>query len=168
VPDLLDDRLTRLHQYWSAKRGDRPAPRRADIDPPLDIPDLLPILTLIEVLRDPLQFRLRLVGTGVVQALGRDGTGRFVDESLYGSDAPAIVATYRRMIEEVRPFQRRSRLTWNGTAWQVLDAIELPLIDDDGRVRMILGGNCFTLAPDTDGPARTYDPIDPDRDATPN
>lgn len=168
MPRLLDGRLTRLHRYWSAKRGDRPAPRRCDIDPPLEIPDLLPILTLIEVLRDPLRFRFRLVGTAVVAAVGRDITGRFTDESLYGADAPAIIATYRRMVEDVRPFRRRSRLAWNGTEWQVLEAIELPLIDDDGRVCMILGGNGFTMSSDTGGPARIHEPFDSDRDTAGN
>lgn len=158
----FDGRLTRLLRYWAAKRGDQPAPRRADLDPLLEIPDLVPMLTLIDVLRDPLRFRFRLVGTSVVQALGRDATGRFADEALYGSEAAGIVATYRRMTEEIRPFHRRSRLAWNDREWRVLEAVEVPLIDDDGRVCMIMGGNRFTLTSDTDGPPRTYEPIDLD------
>jgi hypothetical protein len=161
---LFDGRLARLLSYWSARRGDRPAPRRADIDPPLDIPDLLPILTLVDVLHDPLRFRYRLVGTAVAEGLGRDATGRFVDAALYGDEAPAMFATYERLATEIRPFRRRSRLAWNQQEWLVLDAIELPLVDDDDRVCMILGGNCFTMTSDTSGPARDYRPLDPDGD----
>ncbi len=156
----FDGRLIRLLRYWTAKRGDRRAPRRADLDPLLEIPELVPMLTLIDVVREPLRFRFRLVGTAVVHALGRDATGRFADESLYGSEAAGIVATYRRMTEEVRPFRRRSRLAWNDREWQVLEAVELPLIDDTGQVCMIMGGNCFTLTSDPPGPARIYEPID--------
>lgn len=155
---LFDGRLTRLLRYWSTKRGDRPAPRRADLDP-LDIPDLLPILTLVDVLRDPLRFRYRVVGTAVAEGFGRDATGRFVDEDLYGAEARAIFATYERLTVEVRPFRRHSRLAWSSREWQVLEAIELPLIDDEGRVCMVLGGNCFTLTSDASGPARTYEPV---------
>lgn len=155
---LFDGRLTRLLAYWSAKRGDRPAPGRGDLDP-LDIPDLLPIISLIDVLRDPLRFRYRLVGTAVVEAFGRDGTGRFVDDSLYGADAPAVFASFERIATEARPFRRRSRLHYTGSGWLVLEAIELPLVDEAGAVTMILGGNSFTVSQDVDGPERIYEPL---------
>lgn len=157
---LDDERLQRLFAYWNARRGDRPAPARADIDP-LDIPDLLSIVTLVDVLHDPLRFRYRLIGTAVAQALRRDSTGRFVDEALYGSEAPAMFATYERLATEVRPFRRWSRLAWNEQEWLRLEALELPLIDDAGQVVMILGGNCFSLTEDGSGPTRTYEPFWP-------
>ncbi|MHA1570610.1 MAG: hypothetical protein ACTSWM_02215, partial [Alphaproteobacteria bacterium] len=42
-------------------RGERPFPSRADPDP-LDIPHLLPAVSLVDVLTDPIDFRFRLVG----------------------------------------------------------------------------------------------------------
>lgn len=52
-----------LLDYWEARRGDRGVPRRGDIDP-LDLPpSLLPHLLLIDVEREPLDFRYRLAGT---------------------------------------------------------------------------------------------------------
>lgn len=162
---LIDPRLVRLLGYWVERRGVRTAPRRADIDP-LDIPDLLPILNLLDVLHDPLRFRHRLVGTEVVQALGRDATGRFVGEGLYGSAAQEVFDSLARLTREVRPFRRHSRLSWNGQEWLLLEALELPLLGDDGRVAMILRGNCFSLMAEAPAERLSFEPLDPDQAAT--
>lgn len=56
--------LVALLGYWHGKRGSRRFPARADIDP-TDIPAFLPRIMLADVRHDPLDFRYRLVGTGV-------------------------------------------------------------------------------------------------------
>lgn len=151
-------RLVDLYDYWTAKRGSRRAPTRADIDP-LDIPELLPYLTLIDVLRDPLRFRYRLVGTAVVEALERDATGRFADKRLLGTGAGEIIRTFERHVRECRPFHRRSSLSWHDQEWLIVDAIDLPLVDASGRVAIILRGNSFTIASNEAPPASLYEPL---------
>ena len=155
---LQHSRLRHLYDYWAAKRGSRRAPTRADIDP-LDIPDLLPYLTLVDVLHDPLRFRYRLVGTAVVEALGRDATGRFADKRLLGTSADEIIRTFERHVRECRPFHRRSSLTWRDRGWLIVDAIDLPLIDASGRVAIILRGNNFTIATNGVLPESLYEPL---------
>lgn len=159
--DLLEafgGRFGRFLDYWRACRGDRVAPRRADVDP-LDIPDLLPFLSLIEVLREPLRFRYRVIGTAVVEGFGRDATGRYIDESLYGGEAAAIASTHARLVAEVRPFHRRARMHYTGKGWQVLDALEVPLVDDGGRVTHIFGCNGFSMSSHDPGAGRTHEPL---------
>ena len=46
---ITDARLRALYEYWMEKRGDRAMPARADIDP-TEIPDLLPIVGLADVI----------------------------------------------------------------------------------------------------------------------
>jgi hypothetical protein len=60
--------------YWESRRAGRDMPARADLDP-LHIPKLLPRIMLFDVLRDPLDFRYRLIGTGVCERLEHDTTG---------------------------------------------------------------------------------------------
>jgi hypothetical protein len=84
--------LARVRAYWEAKRGDRVAPRRADIDP-IDLKDVLPRVMLADVVarpapltetadRDPgaademLDFRYRLAGTAISSVHGDDATGK--------------------------------------------------------------------------------------------
>lgn len=50
--------------HWERMRGDRAMPARADLDP-VDIPRLLPLTILVDVIEEPLDFRYRLIGTEV-------------------------------------------------------------------------------------------------------
>ncbi len=76
----------RLHEYWTEKRRDRSMPLRKEIDP-TEIHELLPNVAILDIEDEDGKtfFRHRLVGTGVVDALGKDSTGRRVGENLGGS-----------------------------------------------------------------------------------
>jgi hypothetical protein len=71
--------LRQLYEYWDSKRAGRAMPARSDLDP-IEIPDLLRHLILLDITHDPLRFRVRLYGTGVAELRGHDLTGRFLYE----------------------------------------------------------------------------------------
>lgn len=86
--DTLDDLdLQHLFGYWSRAAGAGPAPRRADIDPPIDLPEYLRTTILFGVERDAAgrfqTLRFRLIGTLLVEYAGRDPTGMTV-EAVFG------------------------------------------------------------------------------------
>jgi len=143
-----DERLKRIYRYWWGKRGDRIAPHRSDLSP-AEIPDLLPIVNLLDVTWEPLTFRHRLVGTELVEWMQRDVTGKVVSEALYGRAAAVIIAGLTRIATEVKPYRRRSRLDWQERDWQAVESVELPLIDDSGRTVILLRAAAHsTAAPD--------------------
>ncbi|HWA45342.1 MAG TPA: PAS domain-containing protein [Hypericibacter adhaerens] len=153
-----DERLETLLAYWNLKRGDRPAPSRRDIDP-RDIARLLPCLHLIDVEPQPLRFRHRLVGSELIDMMGRNVTGQYVGDGLYGRAADEILETMQHLTTQIRPFRRRARLEWHRADWLTLEALELPLIDENGQVNMLLCGRSFSLA---DPPLTTrlnFDPL---------
>jgi hypothetical protein len=153
-----DDRLGTLLDYWNLKRGRRPAPSRRDLDP-AEIVSLLPFLHLIDVKPEPLRFRHRLVGSELIDMMGRNVTGHYLGEGLYGRAADEIIETMKALTTQIRPFRRRSRLEWHRSDWLTMEALDLPLIDETGRVNMILCGRRFTLA---DPPLTTrlnFDPV---------
>jgi len=77
-PDLSDSpRFLDLKAYWDRKRGSRAMPVRADIDP-LDLRTHLGSLVLIDVLPGMTDFGMRLIGSTIVEALGRDSTGKLL------------------------------------------------------------------------------------------
>ena len=81
LSELTSPRIHRLHGYWRhlhEKRG-RELPRRADIAPD-QIKDLLPNIMIVDVERNPMRFRYRLVGTRVVEYNGVEFTGRYLGE----------------------------------------------------------------------------------------
>jgi hypothetical protein len=68
-----------LLAYWNEKRGSRTLPLRKEVDP-VELQKHLGSLNLIECLPGLTDFRYRLIGTSVVQAYGRDSSGRTVLE----------------------------------------------------------------------------------------
>lgn len=65
--------------YWLSKKKHDGLPGRADFDS-LDIPALLPRIVLLDVRRDPWDFRFRPIGTNIVHHLETDWTGTWMSE----------------------------------------------------------------------------------------
>lgn len=141
-----DPRLGWLYGYWLKKKGDRDAASRADLAP-AEIKPFLPILNLIDVRKEPLGFRHRLVGTEIVERLGRDATGCWVDSALYGPAWEQVFDGLRTVLEERRPYRRLTRLDWHTRSWLSMESLELPLIDESGEVNMILRGASYFTDP---------------------
>jgi len=75
VDPSVRGRVIELGQtYWKSKFVDGRIPSRQDIEP-LDIPALLPQIILLDVTREPWNFKFRLIGTNVVYHLAQDWTG---------------------------------------------------------------------------------------------
>jgi hypothetical protein len=99
--------MARFLDYWLSIKPVGGLPGRQHFDP-LDIPDLMPRVWMLDVLREPLRYRYRLAGTKEVGTLEREATGRMFDEvhSHLRNDPEAIgrfnvtvqsgVATYRK------------------------------------------------------------------------
>ena len=104
--ELDDSRLQRLFAYWLEKRGDRPFPAKAEIDP-VEFSYILGYVTLVDVERDPRRYRFRLDGSILVSLSGTDYTGRYLDE-LPGEEYVAFIKeTYDRVVDSGEPFRYR-------------------------------------------------------------
>src|SRR5690242_10435304 len=88
-----DSRLSALHAYWEKERGDRPLPSRTDIDPAA-LRFILGHLVLLDVLREPLTFRIRLQGTELEWWMGGNLTGQEIDRLR----APALRALAKKCL----------------------------------------------------------------------
>jgi CheY-like chemotaxis protein len=136
-------KLRRLHRYWLAKRGTLPWPDRRSIDP-ADLVDILPHLGIVEIVGDggERRFRYRLVGTAIVEAYGRDSTGRFIDETLTGAYRDFVLGLMREVVTTGRGIYSASafRLEDSGLS---AERIFLPLSVGGGAIRQIIV--CHTL-----------------------
>lgn len=132
--------LCALLEYWQARKGDRALPGRPDLDP-VDIGPLLPHIILIDVERAPERFRVRLVGTHVVDTLGRDNTGRYYDE-VYRPEAYAtFVEGIRRVIAGRAPLSGYGQVYFAaGREYLTYESLTLPLAADGRTVDMLLVG----------------------------
>ena len=99
-PPTSPPKIRALYAYWcSIHPPSGGLPGRQHVDP-VDIPMLLPWLWLVDVHREPLRFKHRLVGTEHVRVMRRDPTGLWLDEAhplFVGSETyPQFVAACDR------------------------------------------------------------------------
>jgi hypothetical protein len=114
-----------LYRYWNQKRGARPMPDRADIDP-LEIDRaILPHVMLLELIGP--RVRYRLIGTEVAKRSGLDPTGKYVDEVLRGSYLDHANALFDRLRAEAVPLYSESQFRWDIASHLRARRIFLPL-----------------------------------------
>lgn len=162
VPSFGDPLLGTIYRYWLSRRRGATPPRRADIKPQELGGDALRQLNILDVVREagkPLQFRHRLVGTGITEWLSRDATGQMVDENLYGPEAAKIAASLARIVETGLPHHRVARLDWNDRKYALMESVEMPLSDDNHDVAMILRAASYRPVGDLEKLRQFFEPI---------
>lgn len=100
---LDDPDLRHVFDYWRRAAGDRDAPRRCDIDPPIDLPSYLPTMVIFDVERGEdggLVLRYRLLGTRLVEFAGQDFRGKTMAEALGDEVVAADNAIYERVVTD--------------------------------------------------------------------
>ena len=113
-------------------------PGRGDIKPE-DFKRLLPTVSLIDVRRDPMDFRLRLAGTGLYSVYGREITGRGLDDVYNSAAADYWRVELGKIVEERRPAVGVHSLSWRGASHMSILWLRLPLATNGVDVDMILG-----------------------------
>lgn len=133
--------LRSLLAYWEAKEaylGRLPA--RADLQPDEMVP-FLPFVSLINVQPTPPRFQFRLVGTGIVGAMGRESTNRPVDETLFGPNAPIVEAFFSIPLDTHGPAFAAGMYVVTPTKRQLgFETLLLPLSTDGQAIDMLVGG----------------------------
>jgi hypothetical protein len=126
-----------LYRYWEAKKRDRRIPARRHIDPPADIPRLLPHIALIEAVDSA--YRWRHMGTRIVDDLGCDLTGQAFGTNVGPSwYVGALTATFDRVLAMSAPVFEESVYTISSAGTHAVSRLLLPLAADGGTPAMIL------------------------------
>jgi len=126
-----------LFAYWASLRSAGRLPGRRDIDP-ARFKRHLPTVSLIDVRRDPSEFRVRLAGTGLYGVFGREITGLPI-EQVYGPEAPAWRRELQAVAERGRPAVGLTPLAGRDATGLSVMWLRLPLASDGRSVDMILG-----------------------------
>jgi hypothetical protein len=111
-------------------------PKRGDIAPD-QIKDLLPNIMIVDVERDPMRFRYRLVGTRVVEYNGVEFTGRYLGEIGWPEEQD-LIDGYAAVVKTRGP-------VFGALAWELVSGAvgrcefaRLPLSEDGAIVSQIL------------------------------
>jgi hypothetical protein len=123
--------------YWLSKRPGRGIPLRRDIDP-LEIPQLLKHLVILDVLREPLDFRYRLIGD-YVQAHFRAGLkGQSFREVEGKGPGSTLWDGVRKVVETGIPRYGRASYAGPEPDIDTVNDLLLPLSEDGRTVSQIL------------------------------
>ena len=134
-----------LFAYWAGLRQRGTLPARGDLDPGR-IKRLLPTVSLTEVLRDPLDYRLRLAGTGLWGVYGGEITGKRLTDVYNTAAADYWRAELDQVVAERRPRAGHHSMAWRGASHMTLLWLRLPLAANGKDVDVILGYDAV-LAP---------------------
>jgi hypothetical protein len=143
-PTLAFDRpeLRDLLGIWDARRQGRRMPARAELDP-IDLKAHLGHLFLVDVERDPIRFRYRLVGTKITNIVHRDVTGQYFEDIYSGRLLASMIEVQSWVVKERAPLRIFSRTGHPRNMVYVYDGLLLPLSEDGEAVKMVLGELLF-------------------------
>ncbi|MDB5392797.1 MAG: hypothetical protein JWM91_303 [Rhodospirillales bacterium] len=126
-----------LYRYWQSKIIDGRPPRRADLDPMIEIPHLAAHLLILDILPDG--YRYRLAGSHLRSRLGEELTGTQVGRNT------AAESQWLDLLDMVRREQKPVIVTSEMPAPSVTKrmGVVLPLIDRSGKTAQIIAGIFF-------------------------
>ena len=138
-PQLIEP-WDELYRYWQARHVAGRPPRRADIDPMIDLPHMASNLIIIEVRPEGAQYRL--VGSDVVNHFGVDHTGKPVGTSTVD---PIQLTAWRDAVEAVARGGSPHMLVahYAGAEKSQTIALVLPLAPDADGVARVFGATFF-------------------------
>jgi len=142
---IPDDRaswhmLTRqFYDYWLSIAPPGRLPGRQHVQPEQMSP-WLSRMWLLDVFRDPLRFRCRLVGSDMVRSIGYEVTGRWLDEvHPLSVKEPRSRDRFRLVADQGRPTWRRGLPQWaRQPEFKLVESLILPLAADGRTVDKII------------------------------
>ena len=136
-----DPNVRRFLTLWlEAHRNGRP-PGKEFLDP-LQLRFLLGSICLLEVQKQPLRFRYRLVGTDIVRRLDMEMTGKWLDEHPDKALRPFLVDGAAMVYRNASPGYCRASTRTLGRDW-LLELVAVPLLGADGSIGYIGTGQTF-------------------------
>jgi hypothetical protein len=139
--DLPEGPHRALYALWSARRRAGHLPGRAEFDPS-EMREILPHITIFDVVeRNPLRFRIRLVGTAIVDAMDVDTTGRYLDEL---DNIGHVHRRAEQLVETGVPyFLSNLPLTWTHQSFKRYSVLGVPLAADGQTIDKLMYSMVF-------------------------
>jgi hypothetical protein len=127
--------FARMLAYWRERAGDRPAPRRADIDPLPSLPDLASDMLLWDV-HDGERYVCRLAGTHVCGVGGRELRGLPLEEMPW-EDSIVAPREFARVVTTLVPHFVERPVADGLKGFRRYRRLLLPLSEDGRRANKL-------------------------------
>jgi len=132
--------LVPLHDFWTGYcDGAVPLPR-SFVDPVHLPPKVLPGFAIIEVFRDPIDFRYRLLGTNLIQFFGRNSTGKRFSEIAYPQpQGDRLKHYFELVVNDGVIVYRETTADWANRDYLTIASMFLPGTSDGRSTDFIFG-----------------------------
>ena len=127
-----------MFAYWASRRQGGQLPGRAAIHPQ-HFKRHLPTVSLIDVVPEPRDYRLRLAGTGLYGVYGREITGQRLEDVFATPAAAYWRDELDKIVDSRRPGVGVHSLAWRGAPHLSILWLRMPLASNGRDVDMILG-----------------------------
>ncbi len=111
-------------------------PRRDNLDP-VDIPNLLPFVMLVDVFSPPLDFRFRLIGTEIDAIIADNYQGQCFSAIPHMAIGNGIWAQYEAVVSTCRPLIAAVNYVGADRYVRAISHCLMPLSEDRKTVNMI-------------------------------
>jgi hypothetical protein len=131
--------VRKFYEYWLSVAPPGRLPGRQHIAPE-DIVPVLSRLWMLDVFRDPLRLRYRLVGTDITRSVQRELTGMWLDEAQPEVfNHPNLRDRYRFIFATSRPTWRRGPTLWHrDPTHRIVENCLAPLATDGVTIDKII------------------------------
>lgn len=142
--ELRDPELHAFLDYWNAKRGDRAMPARTEISPK-ELKAWLHRIHIYDVIDGGRDFRVRLMGTAIVQAFGADVTGTLLSAEVNPEIRGRIFRILRQVVSEKAPVAVKAEIavSHNYPVNRLVGSLWLPL-GKDAEVQHVIAQSIVT------------------------
>lgn len=137
LPIWHDARHAEALAYWADKRGDRALPLRSDLDP-VEIPQLLRHLILIDVLDGPRDYRYRLMGDEILTRVTPGLKGRRFREIDGKGPGTGLWESMTRVVNTGLPRYGRAGYAGPHRYTAGVNDLLLPFSEDGSTVSQVL------------------------------
>ncbi|WP_417454525.1 PAS domain-containing protein [Kiloniella sp.] len=128
-----------IYDYWRSLPTCEGLPLKSALDP-VEIPSgFLPHIFLVQLEYNPFAAFVRLQGTYLNYSLGQYFTDKYVDKSTFGDSAATILASYEEAAAKRMAYVSQEEIQSSKYQSILIEAIHLPMVDDVGDVKFILG-----------------------------
>lgn len=135
---LTDSRIHQAFTYWDSLRNGREIPARSDIDPS-EIIRILPFVLLVDVFYDPMDFRIRLAGTDIVERFGQEITGCRLQDIDFDGKHEQVFREYSLTVEQRQPLLFTEEFRRHDGKYMNYSRLLCPLSRNGDRIDMLFG-----------------------------
>lgn len=158
VENIPEAQIRDIFQYWLDRRPADGVPTRGSIDPRTIPSEYLPYLFLYQ--RDEQgRFVCKLMGTELVEAMGRDETGRYLDCKQDPTASDDCLSLFLHALETRCPVYFRHRAKAGNGLPRLFARIVLPLSSKGNVADQIFGMALFDTAMETRNAEGSFDVV---------